>query len=82
MRAVAGGAAATSPVVEYITRDPHTVRDHDDVKSVLDSMGTRQVRRLPVLDKNDRLVGVVSLGDLAKRVKEHYAGETLEDISR
>lgn len=82
VRAVAGGAAPSSPVVEYITRDPHTVRDHDDVKSVLDSMGTRQVRRLPVLDKNDRLVGVVSLGDLAKRVKEHYAGETLEDISR
>jgi CBS domain-containing protein len=73
---------STTPVVEYITRDPHTVLDTDDVKSVLDSMGTRQVRRLPVLDKNDRLVGVVSLGDLAKRVKEHYAGETLEDISR
>lgn len=82
VRAVAGGAAATSPVVEYITRDPHTVRDDEDLKSVLDMMGTRQIRRLPVVDKHDRLVGVVSLGDLSTRVKERYAGETLEDISR
>ncbi len=81
IRAVAGGAQPASPVVEYITRDPHTVRDTDDLKSVLDSMGSRKIRRLPVLDKHDKLVGVVSLGDLSTRVKERYAGETLEDIS-
>ncbi|HYC97392.1 CBS domain-containing protein [Brevundimonas sp.] len=45
-------------------------------------MGSKQIRRMPVLDKDDRLVGVVSLGDLSTRVKEKYAGETLEDISR
>ncbi len=82
VRAVAGGAPCTSPVVEYITRDPHTARSDDDLKAVLDSMGDRQIRRLPVLDKDDRLVGVVSLGDLSTRVKEKYAGEALEDISR
>ena len=81
IRAVAGGAQPASPVVEYITRDPHTVLDSDDLKSVLDSMGTRKIRRLPVVDKHDKLVGVVSLGDLSTRVKERYAGETLEDIS-
>ena len=82
IRAVAGGAACTAPVVEYITRDPHTVRADEDLKSVLDAMGDKQIRRLPVLDKDDRLVGVVSLGDLSTRVKEKYAGEALEDISR
>ena len=82
VRAVAGGAACTSPVVEYISREPHTARADDDLKTVLDAMGTRQIRRLPVLDKDDRLVGVVSLGDLSTRVKEKYAGEALEDISR
>ena len=82
IRAIAGGAPASSPVVEYITRDPHTARADDDLKTVLDAMGSRQIRRLPVLDKDDRLVGVVSLGDLSTRVKEKYAGETLEDISR
>ena len=82
IRAVAGGAACTSPVVEYLSRDPQTAYADDDLKTVLDAMGDKQIRRLPVLDKDDRLVGVVSLGDLSTRVKEKYAGETLEDISR
>ena len=82
VRAVAGGAACTAPVVEYISRDPHTARADDDLKTVLEAMGSKQIRRMPVLDKDERLVGVVSLGDLSTRVKEKYAGEALEDISR
>ncbi len=82
VRAIAGGVPASTPVIEFITRDPHTARADDDLKTVLDAMGSRQIRRLPVLDKDDRLVGVVSLGDLSTRVKEKYAGEALEDISR
>lgn len=82
VRAVAGGAACTAPVVEYISREPQTAYADDDLKTVLDAMGSKQIRRLPVLDKDQRLVGVVSLGDLSTRVKEKYAGEALEDISR
>ena len=82
VRAVAGGAACTAAVVEYITRDPHTALADDDLQTVLDAMGSKQIRRLPVLDKDNRLVGVVSLGDLSTRVKEKYAGEALEEISR
>ena len=82
IRAVAGGADPSAPVVEYITRDPHTALDSDDLKTVLDAMGDKQIRRLPVLDKDQRLVGVVSLGDLSTQVKERYAGEALEEISR
>lgn len=82
VRAVASGASPASPVIEFITRDAHTVLDSDDLKSVLDLMGDRQIRRAPVVDKHGRVVGVVSLGDLSTRVKERYAGETLENISR
>ena len=82
IRALAQGAATSASGVEYITRDPHTAFADDDLKTVLDAMGTKQIRRLPVLDKDSRLVGVVSLGDLSTRVKEKYAGEALEDISR
>lgn len=81
VRALAAGAAPTAPIVEYITRDPHTVLDTDDLKSVLDLMA-RQIRRAPVVDKHGRIVGVISLGDLSTRVKERYAGEALESISR
>ena len=82
VRAVAGGASFSSPGVEYISRDAQTAYADDDLKTVLDAMGSKQIRRLPVLDKDERLVGVVSLGDLSIRVKEKYAGEALEDISR
>lgn len=82
VRAVAGGAAPSSPIVEYVSRNPHTANADDDLKVVLEAMGSKQIRRLPVVDKDGRLVGVVSLGDLSTRVKEKYAGEALEDISR
>ncbi|HUH23158.1 MAG TPA: CBS domain-containing protein [Brevundimonas sp.] len=82
VRALAAGGPASAPVVEFITRDPMAARADDDLKTVLDAMAVRQIRRLPVLDKDNRLVGVVSLGDLSTRVKEKYAGEALESISR
>ena len=82
VRAVATGAAPTARVVEFLSRDALVVRADDDLKAALDLMSSRQVRRLPVVDKDGRLVGVVSLGDLSTRVKEKYAGEALEEISR
>ena len=82
VRALAAGAAPTAPIVEYITRDPHTVLDTDDLKSVLERLAPRQIRRAPVVAKHGRIVGVISLADLSTRVKERYAGEALESISR
>lgn len=82
VRAVAAGAPAGASVMEHISRDALTVREDEDLKAVLDLMGSRQVRRAPVVDREGRVVGVVSLGDLSTRVKEKYAGEALEDISR
>lgn len=82
VRAVATGAAPTARVVEFLSRDALVVRVDDDLKVALDLMSSRRIRRLPVVDKDGRLVGVVSLGDLSTRVKEKYAGEALEEISR
>lgn len=82
IRGVGRGLAATAAVSEVMTTTVTTALDSDDLKAALDAMGSGQIRRLPVLDKHDRLVGVVSLGDLSTRVKEKYAGEALEDISR
>ena len=45
-------------------------------------MGEHQIRRLPVVDEDDNLMGIVSLGDLAvKENRDARAGETLENIS-
>jgi CBS domain-containing protein len=55
--------------------------DDQTVEDVLDNMGDNQVRRLPVVNRDKRLVGVVSLGDLAKAATGK-AGDALEEISQ
>jgi len=50
--------------------------------AVAELMGEHQIRRLPVVDDDDRLVGIVSIGDLAvKEGRDARTGETLENIS-
>ncbi len=44
-------------------------------------MAQIQVRRMPVVDESKRLVGIVSIGDLA-RAQDREAGEALRDIAR
>jgi CBS domain-containing protein len=66
---------AMSPGILYCYAD-------DSVESVLDNMGDQQIRRLPVVDSDKRLVGVVSLGDLALSGKRKAAGEALQEISQ
>jgi CBS domain-containing protein len=56
--------------------------DDDTVEHVLDNMGDNQIRRLPVVDRDKRLVGVVSLGDLSLAGKRKAAGEALQEISQ
>lgn len=66
---------AMSPGVLYCFAD-------DSVESVLESMGDRQIRRLPVVNRDKRLVGVVSLGDLSLTGRRKAAGEALQEISQ
>ena len=56
--------------------------DDESVETVLENMGDQQVRRLPVVNREKRLVGVVSLGDLALSGKRRAAGEALQEISQ
>ena len=66
---------AMSPGIFYCYAD-------ETVESVLDNMGDRQIRRLPVVNREKRLVGVVSLGDLSLTGKNKAAGEALLEISQ
>jgi CBS domain-containing protein len=65
-RSVAAGRIPTDvPVSELMTSPVYCVHDHDDVQAAVDLMEEKQVRRLPVLDENDDLVGIVAPSDLA-----------------
>lgn len=65
-RAVASGRPlAQLPVIEVMTKTVFTVREDDDVQVAIDTMETKQVRRLPVVDKDGKVVGIIAPSDLA-----------------
>lgn len=65
-RAVASGKLLSElPVAEMMTKTVFTVREDDDVQVAIDTMETKQVRRLPVVDKNGKVVGIIAPSDLA-----------------
>ena len=53
-----------------------------DVEEAAQLMETRQIRRLPILDRNKKLVGIVALGDLARQTSERRSGNVLEGVSQ
>jgi len=83
VRATSAGIAPDHcRVSEVMTDDPRTCYEDDPVMEVTRLMSGQQIRRVPVLDRDDRLVGIVSLGDLATDAKNTQAVEdTLERIS-
>ncbi len=81
VRAVASGRPPSEPVREVLTSDLVVATPDMSTKEAAKLMAEHQVRRLPVVDK-DRLVGIISIGDLAvKEGKDSRVGDTLEDIS-
>ena len=81
IRAVAHGLRPhDSKVREIMSKVVRYVYDDESVQDVARIMGELHVRRLPVLDREKRLVGIVSLGDLA-RSKPTSAGDALQSIA-
>ncbi|HYD63271.1 MAG TPA: CBS domain-containing protein [Noviherbaspirillum sp.] len=82
IRATAGGQPPDQVRVdEVMTDDIYWCYEDQLVGEVLQQMGDSQIRRIPVVNRQKELVGMVSLGDLATRVKAH-TDDTLEDISK
>ena len=65
VRAVAQGRGPDTKVREAMTPDVRYCFEDDDLDDAVRSMGEQKVRRLPVLGRDKRLVGIVSLGDVA-----------------
>jgi CBS domain-containing protein len=82
IRGVAEQKGPDAKVSEVMTRNIEYCFEDDSIEDVLRFMGERQVRRLPVLSRDKRLVGIVSLSDLACRGQEQRAGQALTDIAR
>ncbi len=54
-----------TPIEDIMTKNVFSLKDDDDVDSVISLMSTKQIRRIPIVNNDDELVGIISLGDLA-----------------
>ena len=81
IRGVAEGRGPDTAVRELMTDDIICAHEDEDVKDVARKMSQEQVRRMPVVDADERIVGIVSLGDLARETDSGTAEKTLEGVS-
>jgi CBS domain-containing protein len=81
VRGLAEGKDANTPIREVMSSDVRYCYEDDDLSDVAQNMGELQVRRLPVVNKDKRLVGIVSLGDIAISQERQPAAEALSSIS-
>ena len=81
VRGVAEGRGPDTPVSELMSDGIICAREDEDIQEVARRMSEEQVRRLPVLDAEDRLCGIVSLGDLTRETRGEAAQTALEGVS-
>ena len=82
VRAVAERLSPDTPVRDVMSAEVLYCFEDEDVADVAANMGDQQIRRLPVLTRDKRLVGIVSIGDLARQVRSSTTGEAIAAISR
>jgi CBS domain-containing protein len=81
IRAVAQGKPADTKVADVMSKEMLYCFDTDDIDDVARNMGKAQVRRLSVVNSDKRLVGIVSLGDLARNDDPTTIGRTVSRVS-
>jgi|SRR5215212_5703214 len=84
VRGIAEGKDLTNcRVNELMTKHVRSVREDAPVDEVLTLMTSAEVRRVPVVNGRDEIVGIVSLGDIAVETnKDGRVGKAIEDISQ
>jgi CBS domain-containing protein len=82
VRAVANGTDVSALTAKDImTKGIAWCRDGDDVSHAANIMQSKQIRRLPVIDKNKRMVGILSLGDLSHTTSQRTAAAVTKAVS-
>lgn len=81
VRGLADGKSADTAIAEVMSQDVLYCFEDQQVSEVADNMSEQQVRRMPVVNRDKRLVGVVSLGDLWTEGDQADANRTLKGVS-
>lgn len=81
VRALAQGKAGDTQIRDVMSSEVKYCFEDDDLDDVARNMGDIQVRRLPVVDQNKRLTGIITLGDIAHTRQTQAAADALTGIS-
>lgn len=82
VRCVAEGKGADTPLEEAMSAEVFSVTPEDFAFEAVRLMGDKQVRRVPVVDNDGKLIGIISMADIALEMEdEREIAETLEEIS-
>lgn len=76
-----GDDPRTTSVGDVMSAGSISVNEDQEVEEAVDLMQKYQIRRLPVLDRACKLVGIVSLGDIAVDVHAGLSGKVLKEVS-
>jgi CBS domain-containing protein len=82
VRGVAQGKSAQTKVRDVMTPDVRYCFEDEDIEQVAENMGQNQLRRLPVMNREKRLVGILSLGDIAAQGADRAAGEAMRNVAQ
>jgi len=78
-----GRDCRSSSIAEIMTRNPVTCRERDNLENALKAMSDHQVRRLPIVNDRNEIVGIIAQADIATRVEEpNKVAEVVEEISK
>jgi CBS domain-containing protein len=82
IRAVAQGKGPDTLVRDVMSKEVKYCFEDEDLEHVAKNMSDIQMRRLPVVNREKRLVGIVSLGDVAQNEDSHTTGEATAGVSQ
>jgi len=81
LRVVAQKRSPDTALSEVMSKDIKWCTDSDEVERVMDQMASHQIRRMPVVDRDRRLVGMLSLGDIASAGGRELTGELTQSVA-
>jgi CBS domain-containing protein len=82
IRGIAAGKGPDTPVREVMSSEVKYCFDDEDIAHVAENMAEQQIRRLPVVNRDKRLVGIVSLGDVAQSTDGKKAAQAVKGVSK
>jgi CBS domain-containing protein len=82
VRAVAAGKGPDTPVREVMSWDVRYCFEDEDLDHVAHNMAEERIRRLPVVNRSKRLVGILSLADIAAAAGPDATGDAISGVSK